>query len=288
MRHSSLTTLDLSLNGLRSQGVKLIAEALEGSCMAHVNLGQNGLGDEGAEALAGIFRSSCLLSLSLSGNGIGPRGAKILAGFLQTSSLQELALDGNSIGHTGALSVAAILPKTSLTKMNLYGNGIRAEGAQALTSTLRSSSLTWVDLGSNVLGAVGRQNLLDGLRASGLTRIAVKMHCPEAEREIEEVLEENRAQAQSFVLQMEVRTTATGFYLTFRTLSGDVAASLHWYNLQPAQELPAAVFSAMCQSGFRGFSPQDFRTSNLQIVLPSGWMVDVSATADPLDSQLPL
>lgn len=211
---------------------------------------------------------------------------KVLAASLKNSLVRELALDGNELGAEGAGALAAALPETNLTKLNLFGNGIGPEGARAVAFALKTSSLTWLDLGSNGLRAVGQQHLLDNLRASGLTRMVLKMHNPEAEREIEEVLEVNKLQAPSFVLQMEVQKTPAGSHLTFRTLSGAKAAALQWYHLQPVQELPEALLSAMHSSGFQGPSPQDFRTMHLQIVHPCGWTVDVGPSAEPLEHQL--
>ena len=73
--------------------------------------------------------------------------------------------------------------------------------------------------------------------------------------------------------------------LTFRTLGGNIAASIRWNSTDPTTSLPEAVLGGIRSSGFEcPFEP--LRVSNLRLLKPDGTLVDVSPDAAPLSEQL--
>ena len=73
--------------------------------------------------------------------------------------------------------------------------------------------------------------------------------------------------------------------LTFRTLGGNVAASIKWNSADPPTGLSEAVLGGIRRSGFEcPFNP--VRVSNLRLLKPDGTLVDVGPDADPLAEQL--
>ena len=75
--------------------------------------------------------------------------------------------------------------------------------------------------------------------------------------------------------------------LTFRTLGGNVAASIKWSSTDRTTGLPEAVLSGIGSSGFEcPFEP--LRVSNLRLIKPDGAVVDVSPHAPSLAEQMAL
>ena len=73
--------------------------------------------------------------------------------------------------------------------------------------------------------------------------------------------------------------------LMFRTLAGNVAASINWNCADPPAGLPEAVLDGIRSSGFKcPFEP--LRLRNLRLLKPDGALVDVSPNAAPLAEQL--
>ena len=73
--------------------------------------------------------------------------------------------------------------------------------------------------------------------------------------------------------------------LTFRTLWGNVAASIKWGSADPSTGLPEAVLAGIKASGFECFF-EPVRVSNLRFVKPDGALVDFRPHAAPLAEQL--
>ena len=89
-----LSQLDLSRNGLGSEGAKSLAEALKvNASLTSINLKQNKLGDEGwGVILAGACanKNSKIASIDVSRENIGPSGAKLIGEALRTSASASL------------------------------------------------------------------------------------------------------------------------------------------------------------------------------------------------------
>ena len=99
----------------------------------------------------------------------------------------------------------------------------------------------------------------------------------------------NHACGQEWTKPFLLQTTAEGgkpeLTLTFRTLGGDVAASIKWNSTDPTTSLPETVLGGIRSSGFEcPFEP--LRISNLRLLKPDGSLVDVSPDATPLAEQL--
>lgn len=84
----------------------------------------------------------------------------------------------------------------------------------------------------------------------------------------------------SYVLQV----SAKGTELTFRTIGGDIAATLTWHDARPAAELPSAVLAAIPSP-----EPLPKRASNLRLTVPQGCtspLLDLSPDALSVLQQL--
>ena len=88
---------------------------------------------------------------------------------------------------------------------------------------------------------------------------------------------------QTFLLQMTVEGAVPELSLTFRTLGGNVAASIKWNSRDPTTGLPAAVLGGIKGSGLECSEPH---VSNLRLLKPDGTPVDVRPDAPPLAEQL--
>ena len=87
-----------------------------------------------------------------------------------------------------------------------------------------------------------------------------------------------------FILQISAEGSGPEVTLTFRTLGGNIAASIIWNCADPTEGLPEAVLIGVDSSGFEcPFRP--FRVSNLRLLKPDGTLVDVSPDAAPLAEQ---
>ena len=88
-----------------------------------------------------------------------------------------------------------------------------------------------------------------------------------------------------FLLQITSEGTDPELILIFRTLAGNVAASINWNCAAPLESLPEAVLDGIRSSGFEcPFEP--LRVSNLRLLKPDGALLDVSPDAAPLAEQL--
>ena len=88
-----------------------------------------------------------------------------------------------------------------------------------------------------------------------------------------------------FLLQISVEGSDPERILTFRTIGGNVAASIKWNSADPTAGLPQAALSEIRSSGFEcPFEP--VRVSNLRLIKPDGSLLDVGPDAAPLAEQL--
>ena len=144
-RNSTLTELNLRLNGIYDAGATALAEALKtNTTLTMLDLTENfEISDLGATALAeAIQTNSTLAGLNLSKNEIEDAGATALAKALQkNSNLRVLNLSDNSIGDTGAAALAeAIQTNSTLTLLKLCGNNIGENGIAALAEAIKINS----------------------------------------------------------------------------------------------------------------------------------------------------
>ena len=88
-----------------------------------------------------------------------------------------------------------------------------------------------------------------------------------------------------FLLQITAEGSDPELILIFRTLAGNVAASINWTCAAPLAGLPKAVLYGMRSSGFE-CPVKPLRLSNLRLLKPRGGLLDVSPGAAPLAEQL--
>jgi len=152
--------IELSDNGLGSEGVVSIVEALLGGgapALRSLDMSQNQAGPDGARALGDLLAEHTatdagLASLRFDANAIGDRGAGFLARGLDANrSLQVLSLARNEIGCEGATQLSGPLgsSEATVTTLSLEWNAIRADGCRALVGACRGSRIERLDLGWN-------------------------------------------------------------------------------------------------------------------------------------------
>ena len=87
-----------------------------------------------------------------------------------------------------------------------------------------------------------------------------------------------------FLLQMTAEGADPQVTLTFRTIGGNVAASINWNCAETPSGLPEALLYDIRSSGFEcPFQP--VRVSNLRLLKPDGTLLDVGPDAAPLAEQ---
>jgi Ran GTPase-activating protein (RanGAP) involved in mRNA processing and transport len=166
---TSLTTLNVSSNGLGINGARSVAVLLEKlPGLTAVDLGYNKIAgmtedgdgcfdDYGVMWLAdAIQQSTSLRFLNLSGNEInnGGSGMEFLGSALLGSSITALSLADNSLElNGGAEQLAAVLKNTHvLTSINIAGNDFDVKCAQVLATALRrNTSLTKLTFATTVV-----------------------------------------------------------------------------------------------------------------------------------------
>ena len=91
--------------------------------------------------------------------------------------------------------------------------------------------------------------------------------------------------AKPLLLQISPEGADSERTLTFRTLGGNVTASIKWNGADTPTCLPEAVLSEIRSSGFEcPFEP--VRVSNLRLIKLDGALLDVGPDAAPLAEQL--
>ena len=167
--NSSLTSLNLSVNGIGDSGATSLSQALAvNSCLTYLNLSENSIGDSGATSLSqALAVNSSLTNLDLTTNLICDSGAAYLSQALAVnSSLTYLNLTQNFIRDSGAASLSqALATNSSLTVLDLTGNyWIDDDGALSLSQALAvNSSLTYLGLDANRIGDSGATFLSQAL-----------------------------------------------------------------------------------------------------------------------------
>lgn len=95
-----------------------------------------------------------------------------------------------------------------------------------------------------------------------------------------------KAQAPTpFLLQLAVDGQLPEANLTFRTVAGNVAATLKWDFTAPTSKLPPAVLGAIRRGGFQ-CPCEPLGVQNLRVILPNGAQLDVGPRAASLADQM--
>ena len=162
--NACVRVLDLSDNGLGTEGVQTLAKALLGGgapALTALDLSQNQAGPDGAAALGELLAEQTapdhgLQSLRFDNNAIGNKGAGLLTqGLTDNRRLAELHLCRNEIGCDGAAKIAeqlrdqGLAGNASVTTLSLEWNQIRVDGCRALLGACREGRVEVLDLGWN-------------------------------------------------------------------------------------------------------------------------------------------
>ena len=181
--NSSLTSLNLSVNGIGNSGATSLSQALAvNSCLTYLNLSENSIGDSGATSLSqALAVNSSLTNLDLTTNLICDSGAASLSQALAVnSSLTYLNLTQNFIRDSGAASLSqALATNSSLTVLDLSHNHIDDSGAASLSQALATNSfLTSLDLCDNSISDSGAASFSQALATnSSLTSLDLSFNC---------------------------------------------------------------------------------------------------------------
>ncbi|CAF1326433.1 unnamed protein product [Adineta ricciae] len=143
MDHQNEETLFCSMQNI-SRRLNLILSTYERyRTLTTLDLSFNGIGAEGAEQIADALRTNTILTtLYLNYNRIRAEGAQHFGDALRTNTiLTELYLGNNEIGAEGAQHIAdALRTNTTLTTLDLGGNRIGAEIARHIADALRRNA----------------------------------------------------------------------------------------------------------------------------------------------------
>ena len=197
--NTSVKTLDLSVNPLRDEGAKALAEMLGGNgaessgtvntTLEHVDLSHCRIGPVGAQHLAqALCVNTSVKTLKLCHNHlVGDEGAKALAEMLGgngpenigtvNTTLEHVDINSCSIGPVGAQLLAqALCVNTSVKTLDLTDNPLGVEGVKALAEMLGGNgaegsgtvNTTLQQLGLNdcLIGSLGAQHLAQALRVN--------------------------------------------------------------------------------------------------------------------------
>lgn len=203
-RNTSLTTVTLSRNQIKDQGVARLVNGLcenAQSGMKELHLTEIGMSGAGLDHLAALVESaSCSLStLQLSFNVLESATsvffdvlakntsltnlqlkecklndehiAALATAFKQNTTLMEIDLSGNELTHIACASLAESLKENKALKIvRLNNNKCQDEGAVCFANVLasRNSTLAYLDMGNNELTSVGMTPLF---KAQSLTQL---------------------------------------------------------------------------------------------------------------------
>lgn len=287
LQGTRITDLGLAVNSMGDAGLQVLVRGLPSLKLRTLRLCKNSFGLEGIQALSAGLRGSSVTSLDLFGNHLLDAGAKLLAEALPQTSVKILDLSHNSIGDAGMIALAQSLQASSVARLWLAGNLMEDAGAQAFAEAFRGSLVSSLNVSNNQIGEEGGQALLQAVRETlRVTQLClIYNQCSDQTLDaIKEAVEGNEARRSSFILQMEVKSLGPVYELTFRTMSGAVAAVLPWCRDAPLDGLQDAIITAMAQS--QKETPFHKAACQLNILLVDGVLLDLGPFAKPLAQQL--
>ena len=165
----TVTSLDLSGNGVDGSGATCIAEAIKViNTLSSLNLSNNGIGDIGATSIAEAIKvNKTVTDLNLSRNGISYIGATSIAEAMKVNeTLTHLSLWGNDIGDAGATSIAeAINVNETLTSLDLWFNHFSDDGVASLADAIKvNKTLSKVNFAKNGIGDAGAASIAEAIK----------------------------------------------------------------------------------------------------------------------------
>ena len=165
----TVTSLDLSGNGVDGSGATCIAEAIKViNTLSSLNLSNNGIGDIGATSIAEAIKvNKTVTNLNLSRNGISYIGATSIAEAMKVNeTLTHLSLWGNDIGDAGATSIAeAINVNETLTSLDLWSSHFSDDGVASLADAIKvNKTLSKVNFAKNGIGDAGAASIAEAIK----------------------------------------------------------------------------------------------------------------------------
>lgn len=143
IKNKSVTELDLTLEELGTDEIRVIAEALKiNTSLTEVDLTCNGIGAQGAKSIAEALKiNNSIIKFSLYNNQLKAKGAKIIAEALKyNTSLTDVELGNNQIGAEGAKAIAEALKyNTTIIEIGLSSNEIGIDGAKVFAEAIKTN-----------------------------------------------------------------------------------------------------------------------------------------------------
>jgi uncharacterized protein (TIGR02996 family) len=197
-KYTKLRGLDLSMNGVTSDGVGELARAKHLTGLRHLNLGSNQI--EHGDAVGALIASPSLkklTTLNLDGNQFSGLGPKALPAAGRGPTLRALQLNGCNLWTSGAVRLfacpsirglwqlelgscdlddkaVAALAKSSLNRLaalSLNRNAITEKGLKALADSPLAARLQWLDVSETNGGDAGVGALIGGANLTNLKRL---------------------------------------------------------------------------------------------------------------------
>jgi Ran GTPase-activating protein (RanGAP) involved in mRNA processing and transport len=170
---SSLEELDLSLNGLLSEDINCLTEALKTNQTLRVlNLCSNKIDDQGAKEFAEALKNNkTLLELDLKGNRIVDEGAGHIAEALELNTgLKYINLSDNKMSYQGLeVILKALKNNKNLQVIGLGRNSISHEETKQIVNLLaeflkKNTSLKGINLSDNYITPTEIEHLVEALK----------------------------------------------------------------------------------------------------------------------------
>ncbi|CAG9310902.1 PPP1R37_1 [Blepharisma stoltei] len=169
--NQSLVSLNLSNNGLGTEGLDKLSQSISTSSLRMLGFSQNRIGNDGcsyiSSLLAGNYDGPCPLeSLDISKNEIGTKGlAKLFFSLKGNTQLHTLNLEKNPFS-TGLSSSCQqfLIENEHLKYLNLSGCELKSEGIHMLfTGLAKNKGLISLDISSNDIDDIGIEIIASGI-----------------------------------------------------------------------------------------------------------------------------
>ncbi|KAG2382826.1 hypothetical protein C9374_004793 [Naegleria lovaniensis] len=152
----NLTELNVAMNGIDSEGVKVIASCEHLTNLKSLNLYYNRVDSEGVNSIIHSKYLKQLTELNLGDNdNIGSDSVALLSSTDNLKHLQILELHENMIGSEGVKSLSNASLLNQITRLNLSCNDLCSEDVALLAKSENLKNLTELSLSRNVICSQG-------------------------------------------------------------------------------------------------------------------------------------
>ena len=169
--NTTLEKLDLSCNEIYNYGVSFISDGLKNNnSLKEINISRNKITSEGAQYIADAIQiNTTLVKLDLSCNALSDDGATAISDSLQFNiSLQELNISKNKITSEGVKRIAQVIQvNTTLKYLDLSINKIFDDGANLIGNGLKSNiSLQGLNISHNSITNKGIKKITEAIQTN--------------------------------------------------------------------------------------------------------------------------